>query len=205
MDDAKKLPVKHLAEEARERIGMGGEPAPVESRHLSSCESCRREVAEIGSLQMRFSGLPVLEPSAGFADRVMARVSLPAPLWVRALDGLRVHPRRVAALAAVLVATVAGTFSWLTAYPQVTPGVLLRLAVERGSGLLWDGIVTVATVAYDSGLAALFGAFRADLTAWSAVGALATLVLVGLVSMWMLLKLMEVSPRAVVAGVRRDG
>jgi hypothetical protein len=205
MNDTKTGTTTHLAAEARERIGMGGEPEPGESRHLASCERCRREIAEIGSLQERFAALVVLVPSTGFANRVMARVQLPAPRWSRALAGLRTHPPRVAAIAATAVAAVVGTFVWLTTYPQVTPGVMAKLVYERGSGLVWQGVVAVGRVVYDSGLATLIGAFRADLNAWSAVGALATLTLVGMISMWMLLRLMEVSPSAIRTGVRRIG
>jgi len=115
------------------------------------------------------------------------------------------HPPRAAAIAATAMAAVIGTFVWLTTYPQVTPGVMARLVYERGSGLVWQGVVSVGRVVYDSGLATLVGAFRADLNAWSAVGALATLTLVGMVSMWMLLKLMEVSPSAIRTGVKRFG
>lgn len=195
----------HLAPEARERIGMGGEPGPGESRHLESCDRCRREVAEIGSLQARFTALVPLVPSAGFADRVMARVQLPAPRWSRALDGLRLHPPRAAAIAATAVAAVIGTIAWLTTYPQVTPGAVAKLVFERGTSLVWQAAVAVGRVVYDSGLLTLVEAFRVDLNAWSAVGALATLTLVGMVSLWMLLKLMEVSPGAIRIGARRIG
>ena len=83
---------------------------------------------------------------------------------------------------------------------------MAKLVYERGIGLVWQAVVAVGRVVYDSGLATLLEAFRADLNAWSAVGALATLTLVGMVSMWMLLKLMEVSPSAIRTGVRRiDG
>ena len=205
MNDTKTGTTTHLAAEARERIGMGGEPGPGESRHLASCERCRREIAEIGSLQERFAALVVLVPSTGFANRVMARVQLPAPRWSRALAGLRTHPPRVAAIAATAVGAVIGTFVWLTTYPQVTPGVVAKLVYERTTGLVWQGVVAVGRVVYDSGLATLIGAFRADLNAWSAVGALATLTLVGMISMWMLLRLMEVSPSAIRTGVRRIG
>jgi len=205
MNDTKTGTTTHLAAEARERIGMGGEPGPGESRHLASCERCRREIAEIGSLQERFAALLVLVPSTGFANRVMARVQLPAPRWSRALAGLRTHPPRVAAIAATAVGAVIGTFVWLTTYPQVTPGVVAKLVYERTTGLVWQGVVAVGRVVYDSGLATLIGAFRADLNAWSAVGALATLTLVGMISMWMLLRLMEVSPSAIRTGVRRIG
>jgi hypothetical protein len=187
----------HLTPEAVERIGMGGEPGADEARHLASCNRCRHEVAELGSLQVRLAALVLLAPASGFADRIMARVRLPTPLWVRALDGVRAHRLRAAAVAATLVAAVAGTLSWLTAYPQLTPGAMTNLLWERGSGLLWQGVLSIGRVVYDSGLFALLQAFRADLNAWSAVGALATLALVGSASLWMLMRLMDLSPKTI--------
>jgi hypothetical protein len=139
----------------------------------------------------------LLAPASGFADRIMARVRLPTPLWVRALDGVRAHRLRAAAVVATLVAAVAGTLSWLTAYPQLTPGAMTNLLWERGSGLLWQGVLSIGRVVYDSGLFALLEAFRADLNAWSAVGALATLALVGSASLWMLMRLMDLSPKTI--------
>ncbi len=132
MNDTKTGTTTHLAAEARERIGMGGEPGPGESRHLASCERCRREIAEIGSLQ---SGSPPRGARSirSGSNQVMARVQLPAPRWSRALAGLRAHPPRVAAIAATAVAAVIGTFVWLTTrIRQVTPGVVAKLVYERG-------------------------------------------------------------------------
>lgn len=203
MTDTTSVATTHLAEQARERIGMGEEPGPSESRHLAGCDRCRREVAEIGSLQERFTALEGFAPSAGFANRVMARVELPAPRWSRALTGLRAHSARITAIAATAVAAAIGTVAWLTFYPQVTPGAVARIVFDRGTGFLWQVVVTAGRLAYDSGLPTLVQAFGADLNAWSAVGALATLTLVGLVSTWMLLRLMEVSPSAIKIGDKR--
>ncbi|MGW8282167.1 MAG: hypothetical protein ACWGON_02600 [Gemmatimonadota bacterium] len=205
MTDTTSVAKTHLAEEARERIGMGGEPGPGESRHLAGCSRCRRQVADIGSLQERFTALEKLAPSAGFANRVMAQVELPAPRWSRALAGIRTHSAQVTAIAATAIAAAISTVAWLTFYPQVTPGAVARIVYDRGTGFVWQAVVAAGRFAYDSGLATLVQAFRADLNAWSAVGALATLTLVGMVSMWMLLKLMEVSPSAIKIGVKRIG
>ena len=205
MNDPTDITRMHLAPDARERVGMGGEPDAGETRHLAGCRQCRREVAEIGSVQLRLAALVSLAPSAGFADRVMARIQLPAPVWVRALDGVRANRLRTAAVAATLVAAVSGMFAWLTAYPQVTPGMMARLIWERGTGLLWQGVFSAGRAVYDSGVLALLDAFRADLTPWSAAGALATLALIGTVSLLMLMKLMDVTPRTIRTGARRIG
>ena len=203
MNDPTDIATVHLAPEARERIATGGEPGPGESRHLASCLRCRREIAEIGSLHLRLAALVPMAPSVGFADRVMARIQLPVPVWVRALDGMRAHGWRAAAVAATAIAAVTGLLSWLTAYPQITPGMMARLIWERGTGLLWHGVISVGRVFYDSGLFALLEAFRADLTPWSAAGALATLALVGTVSLLMLMRLMDLSPKTIRTGVGR--
>jgi hypothetical protein len=205
MEDQTNKETMHLAGEAVERIGMGGEPGPDETTHLASCSRCRREIAEVGSLQVRFATLAVLTPSAGFADRVMARIQLPVPIWVRALDGVRSHRLRAAAAIATLIAAVAGSFTWLTRFPQVTPVTMARLLWEQGTGLVWQFVVSAGRMAYDSGLYSVFEAFRADLTTWSAVGALATLAIVGTGSLLMLMRLMDLSPRRIRTGVGRIG
>ena len=203
MNDPNDIDREHLAPEARERIGMGGEPGAGEARHLAACARCRREIAGIGTVQVRLAALVSLAPSAAFADRVMARIQLPTPVWVRALGGVRGHRLRTAAGAATLAGAVTGMLAWLTAYPQVTPGMVSRLIWERGTGLLWQGVISVGRVVYESGLFALLEAFRADLTPWSAAGALATLALVGTVSLLMLMRLMDMSPRTIRTGAGR--
>ncbi|MEJ2482766.1 MAG: hypothetical protein P8049_06530 [Gemmatimonadota bacterium] len=205
MSDPTDINTAHLAPETRERIAMGGEPGPGEVRHLTSCTRCRREIAEIGSLQVRLAALTPLAPSAGFADRVMARIRLPAPAWVRALDAIRAHRLQASAVAVTLIAAVTGMLGWLTAYPQLTPGTMVRLIWERSTGLLWQGVISVGRVLYESGLFAFLEAFRADLTPWSAFGALATLALVGTVSLLMLMRLMDLSPTTIRTGVGNIG
>lgn len=205
MNDPTDIATTHLAPEAVERIGMGGEPGADETSHLKSCTRCTHEIAEIGSLHARFAALLLLAPSAGFSDRVMARIQLPTPVWLRALDGVRAHRLRAVAVVATLVAAVTGTLTWLAAYPQVTPGAMMRLLWDRGTGLVWQGVVALGRVVYDSGLLAVLEAFQADLNAWSAAGALATLAVVGSGSLWMLMRLMDVSPKTIRMGVRRIG
>ena len=130
---------------------------------------------------------------------------VPASLPARpAADAeVRAHRLRTAAVAATLAGAVTGMLAWLTAYPQVTPGMVSRLIWERGTGLLWQGVISVGRVVYESGLFALLEAFRADLTPWSAAGALATLALVGTVSLLMLMRLMDMSPRTIRTGAGR--
>jgi len=185
----------HPGLEALERIAFGGVAAPSEARHLDECDRCRREVAGLRSLHARLADLPSLAPSADFADRVMARVRLPEPAWARALAGLRAHPVAALAAAASALLAVAGGVTWMVAYPQITPGAVAALLADRGTALAWQAVLAAGRAIYESGIASLLSAFRADLTPWTAVGGLLTLALVALGSMRVMLGLMEVSPR----------
>jgi hypothetical protein len=203
MSDTKLDRTEHLAPEAVERIALGAGASPVEGEHLGGCALCRREVGEIRTLHARLAALEPLAPSPGFADRVMARVRLPSPAPLRVLEGLRASPSRVLAAAAGALLAVVGTATWLVAYPQVTPGGVAVLLADRGTTLAWQAAVAAARVVYDSGLASLLQAFRADLTPWTAVGGLATLALMGIGSLWVMLRLLDVRPRLRAGTVRR--
>ena len=54
-----------------------GDRVVIES-HLVGCQTCQTEVEEWRNLFAALSGLPQFEPSLHFADRVMARVRIPA-------------------------------------------------------------------------------------------------------------------------------
>jgi len=56
-------------------VMAGADQAAVES-HVIQCARCRSEVEDWRSLFATLAGLPVLAPSAGFADRVMANVRI---------------------------------------------------------------------------------------------------------------------------------
>lgn len=204
MSDTKLETTAHLAPEAVERIALGAETTPGEARHLAGCARCRAEIGETRTLHAGLLELPSLAPSTGFADRVMARVRLPSPVWVRALDALRSPSGALAAAAGVLLAVV-GTATWLLAYPQVTPGGVVSLLADRGTAFAWQAVLAAAKVVYDSGLTSLFQAFRADLTPWSAAGALATLTVMGIGSLWVMLRLLDVRPRLALGSAWRGG
>src|SRR5690554_6884491 len=60
-----------------------GEAGAVE-RRLGACAPCRSQVEELQALFAAFSTLPVLAPSVGFADRVMAGVRVRRPAFALA-------------------------------------------------------------------------------------------------------------------------
>lgn len=117
----------------------GAERAAVD-RHLTACTRCRGEVDELRSLFLAFQELPVLAPSAGFADRVMekVRVRQPALAWVSEWAGSleRLVPQSTRGWAAVTgvfaLPVVAATLLvwWLMSQPHVTPQSLWLIATS---------------------------------------------------------------------------
>lgn len=109
--------------------------ASVES-HVAGCPRCRTEVVELQSLFAALRDLPVLAPSAGFADRVMAKVRVRRPALDVAGAWLeRIAPQTTrgwAAAAAVLAMPVLGAtvlIAWLMSQPGVSAQGLWTLGV----------------------------------------------------------------------------
>lgn len=79
-------PIVHPAAEKLQTFVEGlldaGDRAVLES-HLLGCPECQSEVEEWRSLYMVLGSMPVLAPSKGFANRVMAQITLPDPWYMR--------------------------------------------------------------------------------------------------------------------------
>jgi len=108
----------------------GAERAVVDS-HLTHCAQCQTEVAEVRSLFALLGGLPALEPTAGFTDRVMAGVRVRQSAWAGAWSTAsawvdRVTPQSTrgwataTALFALPVIGATVLVSWLLAQPGVS-------------------------------------------------------------------------------------
>ena len=105
--------------------------------HLTGCPRCRAEVEELHSLFEMLSSLPRLAPSAGFSDRIMARVRVRRPWFVRVSDWVEQFTPRTthgwAVAAAVLALPVIGASLltwWLISQPGVTPQGLWLIASD---------------------------------------------------------------------------
>jgi anti-sigma factor RsiW len=139
----------------------GAEHAVVDS-HLTHCSTCEAEVADLRALFTALSGLPRLEPSAGFAERVMADVHVRQPAWATAWAATtawvdRVAPQTTkgwAAAAAVFALPVIGAtvaVAWLLAQPGVSAqglwtltAVLTENAVAGAGQWVWAQLSTSA-------------------------------------------------------------
>ena len=173
----------HPEAERLEALAAGelnaGDAAVVES-HMVGCARCREEVEEWRALFGALSDLPGLEPSAGFADQVMAGVEVRS-VWAERMSALIrwLTPRTtqawalVAAVMALPALVYAGAFAWLATQPwfsvaglsvfvqQTVPGWLGAAGTELLGTILFYGPVQSALgqlSTIDTGELALFAA-----------------------------------------------
>jgi anti-sigma factor RsiW len=106
--------------------------------HLTTCGRCVAEVDEWRALFAALASLPALEPTAGFADRVMAGVELARP-WPARLAALlrRLVPTTtrawllLTALLALPVVCTGGALTWVLSRPWLSPEGLWLFARTR--------------------------------------------------------------------------
>lgn len=163
----------------------GSDRAVLES-HLLGCPECRGEVEEWRSLYMVLGSMPVLEPSQGFVNRVMAHVTLPDPWYVRvpALVASRLQvfvpqTTRGWAVATACLALpmlfIAGIAAWVLSKPYITAQGMLSFTFEKGRALV-DSIAagTLSTILQSD--VALFAARGLDAVVNAGLGAAGALV-----------------------------
>jgi anti-sigma factor RsiW len=128
--------------------------SPVEKapamEHVRSCPECANDLESSRALMRALASLQSFEPSPRFADRVMARVSLPVLAPEPALRR-RWLPRTrrgwmlgvMGALAPVL--PLLAMLSWLTGR-GIAPGSVFAVATRWASQAGWSALVKVAEV-----------------------------------------------------------
>jgi hypothetical protein len=100
--------------------------------HLETCEDCKRLVVLDREVLQLLSRLPAHEPRVGFADRVLARVTVGAPAPVPVLSFPKLTRRRVAALSALAAGMVASV-AWSAANRPA-----LQQWLEGAGASLWS-------------------------------------------------------------------
>lgn len=144
------VPGPHLSPDELDRWLDGTLPA-AQAAHLEACQRClelaraEREIAE------QVAALPLMAPSAGFADRVMQSVHVPDPFAIRSLGAARRRvfaTRRSLALAASLAILLLGSMSasvvW-TLDHQDTLAALGSWLLAQGGQAGWIALRGVAT------------------------------------------------------------
>jgi hypothetical protein len=119
------VPGPHLSPDDVENW-LSGTLDAVRTRHLDLCPECLESVQVEREIIEQLAALPPLSPSAGFADRVMASVTMADPFSIRSLRSLRQRifaTRRSVAIAAsfalALVGSMAASILWTLANPDV--------------------------------------------------------------------------------------
>jgi hypothetical protein len=118
------------------------------TRHLDLCPACfdraqiEREIVE------QLAGLPGLVPSAGFADRVMASVTIADPFALRSLRQRIFATRRSMAIAASLALALVGSMAASVAWTLANQDVLLSVgnwALAQGTQAGWLAVRGLAS------------------------------------------------------------
>ncbi|MFW6085543.1 MAG: anti-sigma factor family protein [Gemmatimonadota bacterium] len=163
-------------------------------RHLESCRACAAEVEESRRLSAALAALPTWMPTPGFAERVMARVSLPVPWHRRIAAAVRESTAAGLGAATTIAALLAGAGLWVTQFPELRPLALAGWLAGQAGDLLWSAVLAGGRALYVHGLTDLATAFGADLTMTSALAALATVALVGIGALSVMIRLVRHQP-----------
>lgn len=140
----------HLSPDDLDRWLDGTLPA-AQAAHLDACREClelalaEREIAE------QVAALPLMGPSAGFADRVMLAVHVPDPFAIRSLGAARrrlfATPRAIAVAASLtllLLGSMAGSVVWTLSH-QDTLTAMGSWLLAQGGQAAWLALRAAAT------------------------------------------------------------
>lgn len=138
----------HLTGQDLDQWVEGLLPAPREL-HLRSCPECQALADQERVLVMRLQALPLFTPSAGFNERVLARVELPvtslAGAWHAWKNRAFMSPERVAiaaGLGVLLGGSLAGSAAWASVHQEAITGAGSWFLAE-GKFWLLQGMATV--------------------------------------------------------------
>lgn len=191
---------RHLEQEELElflprlrRQAGAGEPREAHRDHLETCGRCGEKLEELRSLDASLAALPSLEPSPGFTEAVMSRVTLRAP-WYRRLWSAVVDRWLLATLVVLGAGATAGFGAWIGLRPDVSLDGLTGLVLERISALFWTMLVNLGRLLWESGLPATIRSLAGSFELAEAAAAMGALTLTALAAGWLMVKLMTASP-----------
>jgi len=127
---------------------LAGVLAPAAQDHLAFCPACQERADTEREIVTLLGAMPLMSPMPGFADRVMARVTVPDALTVQSFRRRVFATRRTAALAAGLLVLVAGSMAgsivWTLGH-QDTLAALGTWLVGQAGQAAWLGLRGVAS------------------------------------------------------------
>lgn len=143
-------PESHLSAEQID-AWLAGSPDSVTQEHLHHCASCLEQLRVEREIADQIAALPLLSPSIGFADRVMASVRVKDPFAIRSLQQTRhrvmANPRSLAvaaSLALLVLGSMAGSIAWSLGH-QATLASLGSWILAQGGQALWLGVRGLAS------------------------------------------------------------
>lgn len=125
---------------------LAGSLAPAQQRHVEHCQPCLEQLRVEREIADQIAALPLLSPSAGFSDRVMASVVVPDPFAIRSLQATRrrllATPKSLAlaaSLTLLLIGSMAGSILWSLSHQQMLMSLGSWLLTQGGQ-VVWLGI-----------------------------------------------------------------
>jgi hypothetical protein len=180
-------PTPHLSWDDLDDLLMGTERGSVHV-HLETCAACRKLASLDLEVVVQLQRLPVMAPSAGFADRVMAGVMAVAPVRPNASPALRLPQRWLKAAAVILTITGLGTsITWSLGHQALLQSWQAGM-LDALRGLVQNGLAVLRGLPEAALVSALRGSIG-GLGVGLAVTAVATAYLIGLLSLQRLLAL----------------
>jgi hypothetical protein len=120
-------------------------------QHLDHCQACLERVRVEREIVDQIAALPLMSPSGGFSERVMASVSIPDPFAIRSLQATQRRlfaTRRSVALAAsltiLLLGSMAGSIAWSLSH-QDTLASIGDWLLAQGGQIAWLSLRGVAS------------------------------------------------------------
>jgi hypothetical protein len=130
---------------------LAGALAPALQHHVDQCQACLEQLRVERDIADQIAALPLLSPTLGFADRVMASVIVPDPFAIRALQATRrrlfATPKSVAlaaGLALLLLGSMAGSIVWSLSHQQTLASLGSWLMTQAGQAA-WFGVRGLAS------------------------------------------------------------
>jgi hypothetical protein len=129
---------------------LSGAPAPEVQRHLEQCRDCVEQLQAEREIVEQIATLPPLQPTDGFAERVMASVRIPDPFAIRSLQATRrrllAKPKSLVAagLALLLLGSMTGSIVW-SLTNQDTLAAIGAWLFAQGGQALWIGVQGLAS------------------------------------------------------------
>ncbi|HEX5962786.1 MAG TPA: hypothetical protein VFY42_03600 [Gemmatimonadales bacterium] len=122
---------------------LAGTLAQEGQQHLDQCHACLERARAEREIADQIAALPLMSPDTGFADRVMAAVTIPDPFAIRSIHATQRRlfaTRRSLALAAsltlLLLGSMAGSIVWSLTH-QDTLASIGNWLLSQGSQAAW--------------------------------------------------------------------